>query len=423
VLFTACEPPAPAVVITARLRALGQPSVVLIVVDALRADWTAPYGGRPDASPELDRWARHGALFERVLAQSSWTKVSMASLMTSLWPRRHGVRETTDGLAEGARTVGELFREAGYRTYAVQSNGWLEQTFGFHQGFDRYLFPRGGTAPGLKPMIWPHADNVYREAARLIEAHDRDRPFFLYLHFMDVHEYAAPSDFKRFGTSSEGAYLAAIAWVDEVVERLRGKLDDAGLLERTILVLASDHGEAFGENGVQGHARNVLTPVLHVPLVIRFPFRIEPIRVVSQVRNLDIAPTLLDLAGLRPPASFEGRSLLPLLEQPAGASDLPSYASLTTLLYRDAMLQESVTDGLWTFARNTDASGKEFLFDRSVDPGENVSLVEIEKTRAQRMRSLLDGYLALEPETATVEPDVRIDPALAQKLRALGYLR
>ncbi len=422
-----CDDPAATLGAVERVRAIDRPNVVLLVVDTLRADRLEPYGETRKVSPEIARWASRGIVFERALAQSSWTKVSMASLVTSLWPRSHGVREPNDALADGATTLAEMFRDAGYRTYAVQSNGWLEQTFGFHQGFERYMFPHGGGSKGFKPMIWPHADNVYLEAERLIESHDASEPFLLYLHFMDVHEYASPPEFQKFGRGNEGAYVASIAWVDEVIERLRGKLDDEGLLDRTLMVLASDHGETFGENGFHGHARNVLSAVLHVPLVIRLPFAVEPIRVAAQVRNLDIAPTLLDLAGLPVPETLEGRSLVPLIEAAAAGGprgeDLPSFAALTALLYRDAVIQDSVSDAAWTFARDAGEDGRERLFDRGVDPGENVDLVEIEREQAARMRAVLDEHLAVEAVPGAVESDVRIDPGLAQKLRALGYMQ
>ncbi len=176
---------------------------MLIVVDTLRADFTSAYGFAADTSPELAAWAARGALFERVRAQSSWTKMSVASLMTSLWPRSHGIREAKDGLGASAVTVAEVLGDAGYATYGVQTNGWLHQSFGFHQGFDRYMFPKGGGHPRFgQPSLWPHADRVYEEALRLLDAHDRARPFFLYLHFMDVHEFAAPPEYMTFGTDS-----------------------------------------------------------------------------------------------------------------------------------------------------------------------------------------------------------------------------
>jgi arylsulfatase A-like enzyme len=402
---------------------LASPNLVLIVVDTLRADWTSPYGASEPTTPELARWAARGILFENVRAQSSWTKISLASLLTSLWPRTHGVREARDGLDEAAVTVAEVLRDAGYRTYAVQTNGWLHPSFGMHQGFERYSFPHGGAALLAQPSVWAHADRVYEEAFRLVAAHDESEPFFLYLHFMDVHQYAAPPEYRRFGTDARGAYLAATRWVDDAVERVRRLLDQRGLLDRSVLVLASDHGEAFGEHGVTGHARNVLTPVLAVPLVIRLPFPIVPVRVASQVRNLDLAPTLLDLAGVPAPACFEGRSLLPLALGEAPAVDRPSFAALGQPLFADARVQHALSDGAWTYARNLDADAPppELLFDRQVDPGENVNLVSMEPEQATRLRARLDEHLA-EAGEGLRRTGVRIDPGIAERLRALGYL-
>ena len=335
-------------------------------------------------------------------------------------------------------TLAEALSEAGYATYGVQTNGWLHQSFGFHQGFDRYMFPKGGGHPRLgQPSLWPHADRVVEEAVRLLDAHDRERPFFLYLHFMDVHEYAAPPSFKTFGTDSRGAYLAAIRWVDDAIERVRTQLAAAGYLDRTVIAFSSDHGETFGEHGVHGHARNVLTPVVWVPLVFRLPFRVEPaVRVTTQVRNIDVAPTLLDLAGVRIPEGFEGRSLLPLMCGEAAETDRTTYAALGVPLFPDASVQTAVSDGSWTYARNAVqieddpeayegkavAPGADYLFDRRVDPGENVNLVAREAADAERMRGLLDRHLA-GARRRVVEKRVRINPDIADRLRAMGYLR
>jgi arylsulfatase A-like enzyme len=427
VVLVACERAVPRAELAQRLTALGRPNLVLIVVDTLRADWTTPYGDPRGTAPELAQWAERGAVFEQVRSQSSWTKISMASLMTSLWPRSHGLAEARDALGDGAVTLAEQLRDAGYRCYAVQSNGWLDQSFGFQQGFDSYVFPRGAGAPGISPsQVWPHADRVYEEAARLIDEHDRSRPMFLYLHFMDVHEYAAPPEFRTFGQDTPGTYLAAIRWDDDALARVRQKLDDAGLLDRTIIVFASDHGEAFGEHGKHGHARNALTATLRTPLVIRFPFRIEPLRVAAQVRNVDIAPTLLEMAGVAVPAVFQGRSLLPLLTAADGdGEDRITYAALGTPLYQDSSIQASVSDGHWTYARNlpNDRHPGEFLFDRSVDPGENVNLIDREPEQARKMRQLLDDQLQAKPADGTLLRDVHIDPQIADRLRQMGYLR
>jgi arylsulfatase A-like enzyme len=424
--FVACAPPAPRGELRARLAEEQRPNLVLIVVDTLRADRTTPYGFAHDTTPELARWAARGVVFERALAQSSWTKISMASLLTSLWPRSHGLREVRDGLGDAARTLAELLGDAGYRRYAVQTNGWLDESFGFHQGFERYVFPAGRGGNWGKPSVWPHVDRVVDEAKRLLAAHDRAAPFFLYLHFMDVHEYAAPPEFRRFGSDGNGAYDAAVLWVDDGLRRVREALDAAGVADRTWIVLASDHGESLGEHGREGHARDLRAPVLHVPLVIRPPFALEPVRVAAQVRNLDVAPTLLELAGVPVPESFEGASLLPLVTGETPAADRPSFAALGAPLYRDASIQASVAEGGWSYARKLapdPGAGDEQLFDLGVDPDENVDLARREPAEAARLRAALDAHLSVAPIAGATQRDVRIDPSIAERLRAMGYLQ
>ena len=249
--------------------------------------------------------------------------------------------------------------------------------------------------------------------------------------------YAAPPHLKSFGTNERGAYLAAIRWVDDAVERVRKKLAAAGYLDETVIVFGADHGETFGEHGVHGHARNVLTPVVWVPLVFRFPFPVAPaVRVATQVRNVDVAPTLLELVGFPVPDRFEGTSLAPLLSGARAEPDRPSYAALGVPLFPDASVQTAVSDGSWTYARNARAPeddpeayegkavapGAEFLFDRRVDPGENANLMAREVADAKRMAALLDAHLA-EGDDGVVEKGVRIDPSIAERLRAMGYLR
>lgn len=406
----------------ARLARLNRPNLVLLMVDTLRADWLEPYGYGEPVSPELQRWASRGIVFERALAQSSWTKMSMASLFTSLWPRTHGVELSTDGLGEGALLLAEVLRDAGYATAAVQSNGWLEQSFGFQQGFDHYVFPRAWSVKQFS-SAWPHRDRVLEEASRLLEAHDPEQPLFLYLHFMDVHEYASPPEFRTFGNDERGFYLAAIRWVDEALRHIQEMLAERDLLEDTVLVFASDHGEAFGENQAYGHAYNVFSPVLRVPLVVKLPFDVPARRVRTQVRNIDIAPTLLDLAGVAIPEGFEGSSLVPLMFGPEPEVDRVSYASLRAHIMLDSKLQAAVNDGSWTLVRDLEEGGEEHLFDLAVDPREDANILDLEPDRADHMRKLLDTHERAGARAGVNREEVRIDPKIAERLRAVGYLQ
>jgi len=407
-----------------RLARLERPNLVLLVIDTLRADWLEPYGLDQPVSPELERWASHGILFERALAQSSWTKTSMASLFTSLWPRSHGVDLPTDGLGEDALLLTEVLHDAGYATAAVQSNGWLEQSFGFQQGFEHYVFPRAWS--GLKlgfSSVWPHRDRVLEEAERLLDNRDPERPLFLYLHFMDVHEYASPPEYRNFGNDEKGFYLAAIRWVDEALQHIRRMLDQRGLLEDSVLVVASDHGETFGENQVYGHATNVQSPVLRVPLVIKLPFDVPARRVKAQVRNVDIAPTLLDLAGLPIPEGFQGASLVPLMSGQEPEADRPSYASLRAHILLESKLQVALNDGSWTLVRDLEGEGEEKLFDLAVDLAEDANLIDLEPEQAALMREVLDAHEQQGAREGIHRERVRIDPRIAERLRAVGYLQ
>ena len=348
----------------------------------------------------------------------------MASMLTSLWPRRHGVRVPTDGLGEGAELLAEVLRDAGYATAAVQSNGWLEQSFGFQQGFEHYVFPRAVSSREVGfSSVWPHRDRILEESRRLLDNRDTQRPLFLYLHFMDVHEYAAPPAFRQFGTTERGFYLASIRWVDEALEHLTQMLEHRGLLDDTVLVLASDHGETFGENQRYGHAFNVQSPVLRVPLVVKLPFDVAGRRVQSLVRNLDIAPTLLELAGVPIPAGFEGESLVSLMSGHERVPDRPSYASLGAKILLTSKLQDAVNDGAWSFMRDDEGERAERLYDLSIDLAEDANLIDLEPAEADRMRAQLDAHLGQSPRPGVRREDVTIDPGIAERLRAVGYLQ
>jgi arylsulfatase A-like enzyme len=241
---------------------------------------------------------------------------------------------------------------------------------------------------------------------------------------MDVHEYAAPQEFHLFGTDARGSYLNAIRWVDDGLARVMALLEERGMLDDTLMVLGSDHGETFGENGKVGHAKNVLSAVLHVPLVVRMPVAMTPVRVSTQVRNLDIAPTLLDLLHVPVPESFEGRSLVPAIVGSERGDPVDSIAALGLPLYPDASVQVSLRHGDWTYARNIPPDEpRELLFDRSIDPGEDVDLSTREPAEMERLRAVLDEHLDDEVREEVRESGVAIDPEIERRLRAMGYLQ
>ena len=430
----------------AQLRERDDVNVLFILIDTLRADRVGCYGYDRPTTPTLDALARYGVRFDRVEAQSSWTKASMASLWTGLYPMRTGVTRFRHALPPEALHPAELFRDAGFQTAGIWRNGWVANNFGFDQGFDLYVKPVPSRTPERferrSPSTHPLLGNDFdatEAAVEFLRAHTRDR-FFLYVHYMDLHQYMYDQEAAKlaFGTSYSDAYDSALSWVDRNVGRLVEELQELDLLRRTLVVVASDHGEGFYEHGQEGHARTLYREVSEVPLVFSLPFALETGVVVKPlVRNVDIFPTLLDLLGLPPLPDVDGRSLVPLIEAAAlggAAAEEGADATPPALAYLDRTWgtwgeNERPPDPLISIRRGplrlifrTEAPGAKELFDHTSDPTEQRNLALGRAEEAAELRQESEQWLSADiPWEST--PEVEIDAMHAQQLRALGYLR
>jgi len=337
---------------------LVMPNIVLVCLDTLRADHLSLYGyGRP-TSPHLDAWARaRGAVFETVVAPAPWTLPSHASMFSGRDAHAHGVNYTRPA-PPSLTMLAEVLRGAGYATIAVTGGGFVHPQYGFAQGFDRYW--SFAVRVGSEGEIEAEVDR----ACAAIEASAR-RPFFLFLHTYEIHNPFLPRQpyFGAFSTHPDDVVMvdveklpasAADGFLDHrglVVRRAGGELEpladsdldlavdlydsgianaDAhlatvlrriehlGLDRRTVVVVTSDHGELFGEHGVFNHV-SLYEENLLVPLVIADPRRARPQRIADQVRLIDLAPTILELAGVSPLPEADGISLVPLLDARPGA--------------------------------------------------------------------------------------------------------
>jgi arylsulfatase A-like enzyme len=412
-------------------------SVLFVLIDTLRADRVGSYGYARPTSPTLDRLAATGIRFADVESQSSWTKCSMASLWTGLIPTRTGVTRFDHALPEAATLPAEIFAQAGFRTAGIWRNGWVAPNFGFGQGFETYLRPSVTTLPERferhSPAVTPiHGtdEDATRAAVSFLESFGRER-FFLYVHYMDVHQYAYDQRAADlgFGSSYSDGYDSAIHWVDRNVAGLLRALRDLGLAERTLLVVASDHGEAFLEHGREGHARNLFREVTHVPLIVALPFELErPIVVESRVRNIDVWPTLLELLGLPPLPETDGRSLLPLVEAAAAGSAPPPWpAAVGYLDQRWGRPEEppsplvSVREDDHSLMLSRQQQDVVQVFDLASDPGERSDLVSAKPPWAPPLEALADESLAAKPLFGKA-PSVEVDRLMRDQLRALGYV-
>ena len=434
------------------------PSFVVILVDALRADYLGAYGFEGTISPNLDRLAAESVLFENCFANAPWTKPSIATLFTSLPPAVHGVTDmgkpTWSGegglmqlLPEEAETIAESFRDAGYRTAAFVGNPFISPRYGFSQGFE--VFERKGKTSAL-----------LASARRWLAEHafDRKAPFFLYLHVMDVHgPYDAPrGDFEavlqqidrgasRTLTEEEydriPEYLRGIDWATEE-ERYRltswrakygagvhafdraigpflDELRAGGVLDRAYVVLTADHGEELMEHGGWNHGNNLYDHQLHVPLLIRKPLAEDAGQnVTSLVSLIDLMPTLSALGAVEAPPGILGRDVSTLLR---GGTDTE-----TTAVFASAVNENPRIQGVRTLSHKLiwdEELGELELYDVVADPKECRDLSEEDRSSVARLKTYLREQLQRDEARGTLAPEsVPMDDELRDRLKALGYV-
>ena len=421
----------------AALRDRDDLSVLFVLVDTLRADRMGHLGYRRPTTPNLDALAERGIAFTRVFAQSSWTKTSMASLWTATFPMHNGIVRYDDVLPAEAVLPAERFREAGFRTAGIWRNGWVAPNFGFDQGFEFYVNPRPGRERARlqrgnpsTAAVQGNDEDVTTSAFEFLESYGRER-FFLYLHFMDLHQYVYDDKSERFGTSYSDVYDQSVNWSDRLIGAIVAKLDEVGALQRTIVVVASDHGEAFLEHGFEGHARNLYQEVMHVPLVMALPFRLpRGIRVDAPVSNVDIWPTVLDLVGLTPLPGVDGRSLVPaILAAARGETDgapPPSFAHLDRRWGKseeDSDPLVAVTEGTLRLVWPALEPGTAELYDLATDPLEKQDVAAARPADRDRLsQEAKSHYEGAAIPWGKAPGQVELDELRLNQLRALGYV-
>src|SRR5262245_49538544 len=246
---------------------------------------------------------------------------------------------------------------------------------------------------------------------------------------MDVHQYVYDEDTALFGTSYSDLYDNSIRWVDRVLSSLIHELDARGLREKTLVVVAADHGEAFGEHGREGHARDVYGEVTTTPFVLSLPFRLEPgIVVEAPTENVDVWPTLLDLLGLPPLEGADGRSRVPEIlaaarGEPAPARDGPRYAHIDQTWGRTREPPHpmvAVSEGKYRLVHRA-AAGRSELYDHAADPREQVDVGAQEPEVLARLTAEAQEYLERPPAPWKRAPSVELEAQERDQPRALGY--
>jgi arylsulfatase A-like enzyme/Flp pilus assembly protein TadD len=378
-------------------------SVLLITIDTLRADRVGAYGYAPARTPALDQLAREGVRFTRAFTTAPITLPAHASLLSGRYPPGHLARHNGIAMAASVPTLATVLQTASFATGAFVSAFPLDRRFGLARGFGVYddELPRG---PDRKPQNERPDDETARRAVSWLGAHAAQR-FFLWVHLFGPHApYGDPKDTRAIAAR----YDDEIAASDRAVAQLLGALGERAA--STLVVLAADHGEAFGEHGEIGHSIFVYDTTLQVPLVIRGP-GVPAGRVVSDpVSLVDVAPTALALLGM---GSFDadGVSLQPPLTNGMVGERALYAESFAPLLDFGWSPLRSVRDGAWKYI----AAPRAELYELERDPGETTNLEPRDPQRASRLLARVQGYSGVEPPTGGADADA------ANRLRSLGY--
>ncbi len=448
-----------------------RPSVLLIGIDSLRADHVGCYGSEAGLTPALDALADVGVVYEQTVSQSSWGRAAFASLLTGMFPSSNGAFRRSDRLPAEVDTLAEVLSDAGYLTGARVNDADISTRFGFHQGFDDFVYlqpqhPFGARESSYFLVLYTalrtrivdrmtgrdqQVSHHYRDAgevtaagADFMRAHVGER-FMLFLHYRDPHEPYFPHPYdgsaaaRVYGETPapsqveeiEELYAGEVAHTDEYLGALWRYLREEGLWDELLIVVTANHGQEFADHGDWWDGSSLFEEQVRVPLVVKYPAGttgpsgalLAGTRAAGQVRSIDVAPTLVELAGVEVPRSWQGVSLMgPWSER--DARDKLAFSELDL----DGNVLASVRTAEWKLieARADGARGLPEcgLFHLAVDPGETENRCGSE--------DLEDHRRALHGELVTIKATARgravpgselnTGPEECRELQALGYV-
>lgn len=423
--------------------------IVLISVDTLRADHLGCYGYSRPTSPFIDQLAANGVLFEQAISSSSWTLPSHATMLTGLYPSTHRAVDASSTITPSAVTAAELLRKEGFATGAVVTSWFVSANYGFNRGFDWFQDLDKTTYEKAGKTV--DAPEVVALAEEWLESNAGER-FFLFLHLYDTHyTYIPPPPYQElFATDYKGPrrkyrsykfykknplraeriayemsqYDGEIRFVDDQLRRFHRILERLDLLENTLVVVTSDHGEEFGERGSWGHGHTLFEEQVRVPLIFSGAGVAGARSIAQQVGHVDLLPTILAMAGISPPEGLHGRSLAPLLRGVDAKSTLSGNPGrpVLTKTSRFHTNQVALRHQGWKLILDL-AKGQEMLFELSEDPGEQVDLSADRPETLSRLRSETVSALgALIPDRWNLTWSSEVDGELTAKLETNGAI-
>ena len=437
-----------ALVATAACRRAPAPpqNLLLIVIDCLRADHVGANGYARPTTPHLDALAREGVDFRDAFAEASWTRPSVPTLLTALYPSEHGLltfdeqgngKVESPALAESVPTIATVLKAAGYRTAMIGEQFQLAPQFGLARGFDVYTHKAG------------KAETINRKFLDFAAAPPAGAPFFAYLHYLEIHwPYCPPEGVRgKFETASssiawcsdwrqlredilsgklqlsaadmqvmQARYDEELLALDGEIGKLFDELKQRGLWDTTTIVVTADHGEEFFEHGLMGHGQSLYDELLHVPLIVKPAKSVggpRGVAVDALLESRRIAPTLAALGGAKVEGRLAGPSLLPWLTGHASAESADAY------VVAESSEQISVRSRAFKLIADR-KSGRFTLYDLAADPGETHDATAEHRRTAATLRGDLKRWLdSLHP--AASRP-AEVDKETVEGLRSLGYV-
>jgi len=391
--------------------AAAKPNLVLITLDSTRADRMGFLGAKPGITPNLDRLAGESLVFEHAFAQAPSTVVSHATILSGAYPQSTGMSEIGGTLPASLPYLPDILKAQGYKTAAFAGSIALDPRTGLAQGFDRgFQTYDAGFRPALPgdarpPVTDRRGDQVVARTLAWL-AHNAQGPFFLWIHINDPH---APN----------AAYNAAVTSADAAAGKLLAALRQQKFYANTAIVVVADHGESLGAHGEETHGVFLYDETIHVPLLVKLPEG-QPAakRVAARVRLVDVAPTLLEIAGVPVPSQMQGQSLLRVAkaggggDQPAfSRSDLPQRGFGWSVL-------ESWRASKYLYIR----APKPELYDLTADPGATRNLAQSSKATLDTMAAQLESFDRRFSGEAGKPSGPELSSTEMQKLASLGYV-
>lgn len=435
-------------------------SVIFIMVDTLRADHLSCYGYTANRTPVIDTLAEDGTRFAHAYSQASWTRPSVATMLTSLYPSSHKAVHKSDVLPDAVVTLPEVLQGAGYRTAGFANNINVAPLFNFQQGFDEYYFLEpafffGATESAAQLTLYnqlrlirerylsqvKHVENYYQPGDVVTDrglawiAENGDQPFFLFLHYMDPHDpyfthpfngeglarVANPNPDPALAAKYRAAYDGEITYLDQQLGRLFSGLKARGLYDKTLILLTADHGEEFCEHGGWWHGLTLYDEQIAVPLIIKAP-QGGPRDIVNEtmVSSIDIAPTVIAAVGGTPPEVMVGRAL------GLGADAVAPRDHTFAESELEGNVLQAYRNEEWKLIQANPGNPRglptQQLFDVTRDRGEKHDLAASRGDAVATLASHLAAVQSHAVASAVGGSETKIDSATEERLRALGYV-